>query len=352
MDTADFPQALSIGARIDQSRPWTGGLATCRREIELSEVDAVYCRAPGAFVFPEAMSGSERRFAGAQARAGLGGVINALDGCRWVSHPAAMARAEYKPVQLSAAREAGLRIAPTLVTNRADDVRAFAEEMPGPIVCKPLSSPVLIESDELKVVYTRKLTARDLGDLAGIGTTARLFQAWLDKAYEIRLTVVGDAMFAAEVHAGSKAAHEDWRTDYGALSYVGAKTPPHIAEGVQRLMQRRPGSGPSWKRTRAGSGTGSRTRQDSRSRKPSPTNSREQHDSAERRGCAAVTHGGAHGPAAAGRCGAVARMDGRVLGGSPGCVRTELVRTGDGRPGHHGVAHAARSWGRAVAGLP
>ncbi|WP_200302513.1 MvdC/MvdD family ATP grasp protein [Streptomyces adelaidensis] len=114
MDTVDFPQRLSLAARLDGEHPWAGELATAHRAVDLSRVGAVYYRAPGAFQFPDGMTGPEERFAAAQARAGLGGVLSALD-CRWVNHPTFMARAEYKPVQLDAARACGLRIPPLAV---------------------------------------------------------------------------------------------------------------------------------------------------------------------------------------------------------------------------------------------
>ncbi|MEU2358765.1 ATP-grasp ribosomal peptide maturase [Streptomyces misionensis] len=237
MDTADFPQRLALACRIDQGQAWTGELATDYRAVELSRVGAVYYRAPGAFRFPAGMSGPEARFAAAQARAGLGGVLSALD-CRWVNHPTAMARAEYKPVQLAAARACGLRIPATLITNRPADVQKFAAEVGGPVVCKPVSSPVLIEDGRLKSVYTRRLAPDDLVDLRGISTTAHLFQAWVDKAYEVRLTVVGEQMFAAAIHADSDAAHEDWRSDYGSLTYTTAAVPEAVTTGMLALMDR------------------------------------------------------------------------------------------------------------------
>lgn len=237
MDTADFPQRLALAGRIDQGQAWTGELTTEHRTVELSRVGAVYYRAPGAFQFPQGISGPEERFAAAQARAGLGGVLSALD-CRWVNHPTAMARAEYKPVQLAAARACGLRIPPTLITNRAEEVRAFAAETGFSIVCKPVASPVLIEDDQFKSVYTQRLRPEDLEDLRGIDTTAHLFQGWVSKEYEVRLTVVGGRMFAAAIHAGSEAAHEDWRSDYGSLTYASTEVPDQVAAGMRRLMER------------------------------------------------------------------------------------------------------------------
>ncbi|MFJ8795869.1 ATP-grasp ribosomal peptide maturase [Streptomyces sp. NPDC102462] len=235
MDTADFPQRLALTGRIDRGRGWAGELATAHRTVDLSRVGAVYYRAPGAFQFPDGMTGPEERFAAAQARAGLGGVLCAL-GCRWVNHPTFMARAEYKPVQLEAARACGLRIPPTLITNRPDAVRQFAAAVPGPLICKPVASPVLIEGSRLKTVYTRRLDPEDLTDLRGIETTAHLFQAWIDKSHEVRLTVVGSRMFATEVHAGSDAAREDWRSDYGSLTYTTTTVPTDVGAGMSLLM--------------------------------------------------------------------------------------------------------------------
>ncbi|MFI2431322.1 ATP-grasp ribosomal peptide maturase [Streptomyces sp. NPDC018693] len=237
MDTAEFPQELTFAGRIDARQGWFGGLATAHRAVNLADVSAVYYRTPNAFNLPAAMSGPERRFAAAQARSGLGGIISALD-CRWVSHPAAMSRAEYKPLQLATARACGLTIPPTLITNRPDAVRAFIGDMRGAVICKPVASPVLIEDDQLKTVYTRRLTENDLEDLSGIDTTAHLFQAWIDKAHEVRLTVVGRRLLAAEVHAGSNAAHTDWRSDYASLTYRATEVPDGIAAGVRRYMER------------------------------------------------------------------------------------------------------------------
>ncbi|RPK71526.1 hypothetical protein EES45_34560 [Streptomyces sp. ADI97-07] len=236
MDTADFPQRLSLAARIDRGAEWAGDLSTEHRTVELSRVGAVYYRAPGAFTFPLGMSGPEEMFAASQARAGLGGVLSALD-VRWMNQPAAMARAEYKPIQLAEARNCGLRIPPTLITNRAQEVLDFVQAV-GDVVYKPVSSPVLIEGGELKSVYTRRLRKGDLDNLEGIGTTAHLFQGWVDKAFEARLTMVGDQVFAAGIYAGSDASHEDWRSDYGALTYDVISVPTPVCVGMRRLMHR------------------------------------------------------------------------------------------------------------------
>ncbi|MFB7739948.1 hypothetical protein ACFC08_37630 [Streptomyces sp. NPDC056112] len=106
------------------------------------------------------------------------------------------------------------------------------------MIYKPVASPVLIEERQLKSVYAHCLTLADLEDLQGISVTAHLFQSWVDKDHEVRLTVVGERMFAAAIHAGSDAAYEDWRSDYGALTYTITTVPEQVAEGMRRLMDR------------------------------------------------------------------------------------------------------------------
>lgn len=236
MDTCEFPIDATLDAWISAGHGWIGSLSTAHRDLDLARVEACYYRTPTAFRFPPGMTEPERRFAAAQARSGLGGVLSALS-CRWVSHPANMSRAEYKPVQLAAARRAGLRIPATLITNRAGAVREWAAGIDGPIVAKPIASPVFIEGDELKTVYTRRLEPADLDDLTGIDTTAHMLQAWVPKQHEVRLTVVGDRLLAAEIHADSPQAHVDWRTDYRSLRYKITEVPPDVASGVRVLMR-------------------------------------------------------------------------------------------------------------------
>lgn len=235
LDTFDFPRGAGLLGVISDGKPWQGFLETDHHDVSLEGIEAVYYRTPRGFDFPPDMSGPERQYAAAQARAGLGGIICALD-CRWVSHPAAMSRAEYKPVQLDAAQRAGLSIPRTLITNRADDAWNWVNSVSGPVITKPLASPVLVEGNELKTVYTTLVKPQDLDDLRGLDTTAHLFQAWVEKAYEVRLTVVGDQLLAAAIHAGSEAAHVDWRSDYPALRYEQIGVPDKIAHSVRDLM--------------------------------------------------------------------------------------------------------------------
>jgi glutathione synthase/RimK-type ligase-like ATP-grasp enzyme len=174
--------------------------------------------------------------AATEARLGFGGVLGALDAL-WINHPARVAIAEYKPVQLHIATRCGLSVPRTLVTNDKETVIDFAEAVDGPVVCKMLSSLVLSEQGVPHMTYTTPIDARTI-DSAALATTAHLIQEWVPKKYEARMTMVGQRAFAVAIRATSERGGVDWRSDYGSLEYCRIDPPPVIVAVAARFLQR------------------------------------------------------------------------------------------------------------------
>jgi hypothetical protein len=71
-------------------------------------------------------------------------------------------------------------------------------------VVKPLAEPIVWEGSGESVVFTRRVTAKDLDTLDGVDTTAHLFQAFQEKRCEYRVMAVGaDQLFAVAIHAAA-----------------------------------------------------------------------------------------------------------------------------------------------------
>jgi ATP-grasp ribosomal peptide maturase len=239
-DLGWFPTGLHLEADLS-SAGWSGTLRVGNREITLAGLRSVFYRRPTAFVFPADLSDQERRHARMEAKLGVGGCLWSLPAVLWVNHPARQADM-YKPAQLAVGKAVGLLVPRTLVTNRADAVVRFAGEVGGPIVVKPLGYASIHEQGRRWALYTHVLTEDELADLRGVETTAHLFQCYIgDKAYELRLTVVGGGedsqMFAAAIHAGSPAAAVDFRADYSSLTYRVVDIPDDVAAGVRAFMR-------------------------------------------------------------------------------------------------------------------
>ncbi len=211
-----------------------GSLRLPEREVSLADVGCAYYRRPTMFDLPAGMSEQVRRWAAGEARIGLGGVLSALP--RWLNHPAAIAAAEYKPVQLAHARACGLIVPDTIVTNDPTAAATFVTHA-GRAVYKPLTPTGITEADTHRVVFTTPVAVGDVDE--SVRLTAHLLQEWIDKRYEVRLTVVDDVFLAARIDAGSNDAAVDWRADYEALTYTPLPdVPPCVRAGVSALMGR------------------------------------------------------------------------------------------------------------------
>ena len=231
-DTGWFPQHLAVEAELVGGQ-WFGQFTTRHRQVELGGIRSIWYRHPTAFAFPDGMSGAERRHAAYEAKFGLGGVLWSLP-VLWVNHPARQADL-YKPTQLAVAARLGLAVPDTLVTNRPDAVRRFAEAHDA-VAVKQLGFGSIAEQGGRRALYTHLLTDDELADLASVGHTMHCVQAYIPKAYDVRLVAAGGRLFAIVIHAGSDTARVDFRSDYGSLSYAVADIPDPVTAGVAGFL--------------------------------------------------------------------------------------------------------------------
>lgn len=228
-DTADFPIKSRLSATLGPNG-WEGTL-TGDRPVDLGTVGSVWWRRPAEFTVPAEWSDVAKAFAVSEARVGVLGVLGSLP-VRWINHPAKDSAANYKPVQLAVAARAGLDVPRTAITSDPKHAREFIGT--DEVIYKGLSGGVIGPLLRHRYIPTTLIKADEIDDdLAG---TTHLFQERVPKAFEVRLTVIGDRMFPVAIHAGSEAAKLDWRTDYASLTYEPVEMPTHVEKGVRQLM--------------------------------------------------------------------------------------------------------------------
>lgn len=144
-----------------------------------------------------------------------------------------------KHLQLQVAQRVGLTIPRTLITNDPASVRLFAKECKENIITKMQESFAIYENGEEKVVFTSPVSEEDLADLTGLALCPMQFQERLDKALELRVTVVGQSVFAYAVDSQSSTmAKDDWRKDGLALveQWQPYTLPADVQAALLRLM--------------------------------------------------------------------------------------------------------------------
>ncbi|MBB6183478.1 hypothetical protein [Oleiagrimonas soli] len=166
------------------------------------------------------------------------GLIDAM----WVNDPMSSIRAENKLVQLRVARELGLRFPDTVVSNDADELRRMIAKWPR-VVYKTFY-PHNWKSESSGSIYSMsvKLLDRDSvlpGD-ASIEMCPGIFQQYIDKAYDVRTTIIGDRYFSVRMRKQSGPAYVDWRghmMDEDILIEP-CTLPAAIEEKLRALMKR------------------------------------------------------------------------------------------------------------------
>jgi glutathione synthase/RimK-type ligase-like ATP-grasp enzyme len=195
--------------------------------VELERVRAVYYRRPT----PYQTGGPSQveQFTGRETKFGLGGILATLP-CRYVSHPWTLLAAEHKPLQLATAQRAGFTVPATLITNRLEDIRAFAAEH-GQIIYKPLrGGPYTDANGRLCAIWTTPVDVTELDDT--ISQTAHLFQARVNKSADLRVTLVGRQVFCVRLDSDLL----DWRADYDRITYTVIDPPAGLAESCLAFL--------------------------------------------------------------------------------------------------------------------
>ncbi|RAP59539.1 hypothetical protein [Oleiagrimonas sp. MCCC 1A03011] len=130
----------------------------------------------------------------------------------WINDPAAAYAAESKLVQLQAAAELGIPFPDMVVTNHAEDVTRLIERW-GQVIYKTFYPHSWVSRSE-GTLYDLGVTLLDADSElpeASIAMCPGIFQRYIEKTEDIRVTVIGDRIFAVRVlkHAGG--AYLDWR---------------------------------------------------------------------------------------------------------------------------------------------
>lgn len=231
IDTAAFPAKLRLSIEVDD-RHHKPSLKNGRDVIDFDRLNVVWWRRPQAYALDPALDASVAGFAYSECHEAMSGFWHGLD-VQWVNPPALDEIAHHKPLQLKLARELGLSIPRTLITNDPAAARAFiAEQEPNRTIYKTF---IALEEHwrETRVVTREELDALDAVRLAPL-----IFQEFVEASADLRVTVFGDQVFAAEVITPDDGYRYDYRVDLDAVTVKPTILPAAVESALIRLMRR------------------------------------------------------------------------------------------------------------------
>jgi hypothetical protein len=157
----------------------------------------------------------------------------------WLSSPKAIAAANQKLVQLLTAHQVGFAIPRTLAGNDWNAIEGGLAVEGLDIIVKMMRG-VLADNNQLKGMYTTPLDRSMIESLRGRTVPfPGMFQPFLKKAREWRVTLVGDEVFPVAIHTDPEA-RDDWRRSQNtrAVRFRLDPFPGEVADMCRSYAQR------------------------------------------------------------------------------------------------------------------
>ena len=158
----------------------------------------------------------------------------------WVNNPDDNRKHQRKFPQLRLARSVGLRVPRSIITNDAEAAAEFFAACPGGVICKPMLIGSHYIDGEHHVAYTRTVAPGEFDALkASIALCPTYLQEKIAKDNELRVTIIGDAVFACRIDSQAIAgAEEDWRAvDTERLPHTMVTLPETIERALRRYLE-------------------------------------------------------------------------------------------------------------------
>lgn len=234
LDTDRFP--TEVKAAFD---PYDGLILSDGKDnLHSSQVKSIWYRRNVAPILPDYLDEYEREFCIRECKAFLEGALASIPTNRWLSNPSKIWRAERKIYQLAVARDIGFSIPPTAVTNDETVTRHFVKSKE--TVAKAVSSGYIDGPTGYSAMFTTTLTPSDLVNLNGLDLAPVTFQEKVQKISDIRVTVIGRDVFAAEILSQSHESSEtDWRaTEDPEIEHIPYKLPNQLKSQCLELTRR------------------------------------------------------------------------------------------------------------------
>lgn len=232
-DLSRFPQQADMSLHFTCCGQRDLSLRVGEEPLDLAEVGSVWWRRPQQpLVDPAIHRETHRMFAANEVHEALSGLWHALD-VFWINDPARDHVAHRKVGQLRVAHEVGLRIPDTLITNNPDRARAFIDARGYTRVIYKAFSALPEEWRE-----TRLLRPEELALLDNVRYAPVIFQEYVEAVYDLRITVVGERVFAAAIHSQETAYPVDFRMDMANARVEAVELPEEVSDKLLALMAR------------------------------------------------------------------------------------------------------------------
>lgn len=183
--------------------------------------------------FPGGVGSTEERFMVYEWNSLMKPFLQELLPNKWINHPDKNHYIGYKVNQLKLAQECCLTIPETIIGNSMSSVLSLFDKYEK-LIYKTLSSFIMPPN---RVIYSTVISKDDIRNSKDTFAMAPgIYQAYIEKNYELRITIVGEKLFIAHIDSqSSKETAVDWRKNQLRPMYKPGKITPGLLKKLKKF---------------------------------------------------------------------------------------------------------------------
>ena len=157
-----------------------------------------------------------------------------MPSAKWINNPELQTLINFKPRQLEIANSVGFLVPPTLITNNPYAISDFID-VQTKVIYKTLSGYIFSDQTGILTTILTSDTVRDNFD--SIKRAPGIYQKFIEKSYEVRVTVVGSKYFVSRIETPkSGLGSVDWRHSHFDDIFREGEIPNEIAEYIKQFQ--------------------------------------------------------------------------------------------------------------------
>ena len=241
--TADLAQLQAVSIEVGEEAGTRLSAAGPGLHLGTEPPRVIWLRRPALPVISEDLHPADRTWARNEYEEFHRWLVRGLpETAFWINPFDSSRRARSKLAQQEVARQVGLRVPRTLYSNDPAEIRAFVRAHGGRVVYKAFTQSGFwkVRDEAFAMLFTALLTEDKLPGDEVLRATPGIYQPCLPKAYELRVTVIGQHIFPAKVDSQAmKLGELDWRRSFDDmhLRFEPIELAPELRRAILRLME-------------------------------------------------------------------------------------------------------------------
>jgi hypothetical protein len=228
-----------LSIELESGRPNAQILDSLGRRVDLDVRTIWNRRRPASYVLPSDAHPADERHIRWNWQDALRGIPRVFEDAFAVNPDVARVGLSNKINQLLRAREIGLNVPPTVITNDYARVCRFIEKYRD-VCVKPAQFGGWLLDEGYAYGFTAKIRGVDDLGFDSVTLMPAIYQAYVDKAFEVRVTMFGHFVCGTKIDSqASSRTSIDWRTSLEYFKHCSLiEVPPPVTLLCDRLLRR------------------------------------------------------------------------------------------------------------------